>query len=141
MFIKSPVHDKRMTGSVIKRTLTMPRVTLYGIKNCDTVKKARTWLDANKVKYEFHDFRSDGIDQSRINDWIKKLDANTLVNKKSTTWRNLSEDERAMADSVSSLLALLVENPTLIKRPVMEKADTVVVGFKADNYQLIFSNQ
>ena len=130
-----------MTGSVIKKNPIMPRVTLYGIKNCDTVKKARHWLDANKVEYTFHDLRNDGIDESRINNWLDSLDGNVLLNRKSTTWRNLSDHDRAMADSDSSMAVLLAQNPTLIKRPVMEKADAVVVGFKAANYQQIFSTQ
>lgn len=109
-------------------------ITLYGIPNCDTVKKARLWLDANGKPYQFHDFRKDGLSEAEVTKWIKALGWETVLNRKGTTWRKLPEDVRENV-SESNIARLLVEQPTLIKRPVLESGSTIHCGFKADDYQ------
>ena len=93
-------------------------LTLYGIKNCDTVKKARHWLEAHGIAYQFHDFRQDGLEQKRLQSWIKALGWEAIVNKRSTTWRNLADKDKAISDAQQAV-KLLLANPTLIKRPVL----------------------
>lgn len=112
--------------------------TLYGIKNCDTVKKARTWLDTHKVDYQFHDFRSDGLSEAKVKTWLKTLGLETLVNKRSTTWKELDDATKA-AFSETTAVPVIVANPTLIKRPVLETDSTTRVGFSAADYQTLFS--
>lgn len=113
--------------------------TLYGIKNCDTVKKARKWLEHQGVDYQFHDFRQDGIDASLIKSWLKTLDWETLVNKRSTTWKQLDETTRnSLSDK--TVVEILVQNPTLIKRPVtVIDKDHVAVGFSEGNFSQLFN--
>jgi len=112
--------------------------TIYGIPNCDSVKKARKWLEAKNIEYDFVDVRENTPDASHISHWVTALGAEKMVNKRSTTWKNMSEGERLEAqtgDTVSVLLA----NPTLIKRPVLEHNKLLDVGFKADAYAAYFS--
>ncbi|MCW8826330.1 MAG: ArsC family reductase [Gammaproteobacteria bacterium] len=108
--------------------------TLYGIKNCDTVKKARKWLDSHEVEYQFHDFRVDGLSAEMIENWFSQVDWESLVNKRSTTWRQLDDAQKENIDQQSAA-GLLLENPTLIKRPVLEIGNEVLVGFSEENYQ------
>ena len=111
-------------------------VTLYGIKNCDTVKKARKWLDANSVPYTFHDFRVDGVDKTLINNFLKQIDLEILINKRGTTWRKLSEEEKEMKNKTQAI-TLLIENPAIIKRPVLDVNKTLTVGFSEESYKSI----
>jgi arsenate reductase (glutaredoxin) len=104
-------------------------ITLYGIPNCDTCRKARKWLDAEGVAHTFHDFRKDGLDAEPVAAWSEELGLDTLVNRRGTTWRHLSEDQKARLDTEPT--ALLVENPTLLKRPVVDLGDRRLVGFDA----------
>lgn len=104
-------------------------LTVYGIKNCDTVKKARKWLEAHDVDYQFHDFREDGLDKKQLSHWVEKFGWEAIVNKRSTTWRNLSDKEKGISAN-SQAIKLLLDNPTLIKRPVVVKNKTVLIGFK-----------
>jgi len=108
--------------------------TLFGIKNCDTVRKARKWLDNQQITYQFHDLREDGIDQQHIEQWLQHLDWSTLFNKRSTTFRQLTEAQKNNLNRETAI-ALMVEHPTLIKRPVMSTSGGVMVGFNADRYQ------
>lgn len=113
--------------------------TLFGIKNCDTVKKARRWLDANGVDYTFHDFRADGLDEKQVEAWVKTMGLGTLVNKRSTTWKTLSNTEKQqIADEHVYAASILVEHPTLIKRPLLETNGQARVGFKEADYSEIF---
>jgi len=111
---------------------------LYGIPNCDTVKKARTWLDQNNQAFSFHDVRKDGISTQLVEDWCQRSDWQNLVNKRSTTWKQLDSSVR---DNLSrdNVTKLLVEHPTLIKRPVLDYETGLEIGFKEANYQTIFS--
>jgi Spx/MgsR family transcriptional regulator len=113
-------------------------ITLYGIKNCDTVKKARAWLDDNSIDYRFHDFRTDGIDTATISDWLKTLGADTLVNKRGTTWRGLDAGLQALVGT-SRTADILHEHPALMKRPVLVSDGNVHCGFSDAQYKRIFS--
>ncbi|MHA7926959.1 MAG: ArsC family reductase [Marinobacter sp.] len=106
---------------------------LYGIKNCDTVKKARKWLDENGVDYQFHDFKKDGLDDPLLSSWEKALGWEALINRRGTTWRKLHEEVR---DTISAQTAhaIMLENPSIIKRPVVESGNEVRVGFNADEW-------
>lgn len=112
--------------------------TLFGIKNCDTVKKARKWLDAQGVDYRFHDFREDGLDKAQVKSWIAELGWETLVNKRSTTWKQLDAATRESLND-STVVPIILDNPTLIKRPLLDTGDHRRVGFKADDYQQLFA--
>ena len=112
-------------------------ITLYGISNCDTVKKARNWLDQAQVTYSFHDFRKDGLTPEQVTGWVSTLGWETLVNKRSTTWKALDEATRAGLND-SSVVNIILEHPTLIKRPLLDNAGDLRVGFKAIDYQKLF---
>jgi len=107
---------------------------LYGIKNCDTVKKARRWLDEHGVAYRFHDFRVDGLDEKRLARWTKELGWETLLNRRGTTWRQLPEAQRNRAGDAAGAVAVMRTHVALIKRPVLESGGALRVGFNADDY-------
>jgi len=108
--------------------------TLYGIKNCDTVKKARQWLDQNDILYQFHDFRADGLTLAQLNDFAARQDWSMLLNRSSTSWRQLSAEQQTDLTLEKALL-LMLNTPTLIKRPILDVGDKLIIGFKADHYQ------
>ncbi|MFK5913057.1 MAG: ArsC family reductase [Woeseiaceae bacterium] len=109
-------------------------ITLYGIKNCDTVKKARRFLESNNKEYQFHDFREDGLDKKQLTGWVEQLTWEAVVNKRSTTWRNLSDKDKTITTNAQAI-KLLLANPTLIKRPVVEKDKTILIGFKENEFK------
>jgi len=113
-------------------------ITLYGIKNCDTVKKARKWLETHGIDYQFHDFRDDGLERKAVARWMKELGWETLVNKRSTRWKALDAASRDSMDADSALAAIL-EQPTLIKRPLLDTGQERHTGFSAASYQKIFN--
>lgn len=113
-------------------------ITLYGIKNCDTVKKARDWLTKNNIDYRFHDFRVDGLDQAQVKNWITDIGLENLVNKRSTTWKELDDSVKNNFNEKTAE-AVIVENPTLIKRPLLDTGKQKHVGFKEAEYTKIFS--
>lgn len=106
-------------------------ITLYGIPNCDTVKKARTWLTAQGIDYTFHDFKKQGVPEAEVDRWLKSVPWETLVNRKGTTWRQLDEATRAAVVDAASAKALMLTQASVIKRPVVQWADGVTVGFDA----------
>lgn len=110
---------------------------LYGIKNCDTVKKARQWLDQQGIEHQFHDVRVDGLDAAQIDAWRQQVAWEALLNKRSTTWKQLDETSKASVNS-DTVTDVLLANPTLIKRPVLEYSGKVHIGFKAAEYAVIF---
>ena len=116
----------------------MTETILYGIKNCDTVKKARHWLDEQQVSYRFHDVRTDGLDSQMIERWITTAGWEKVLNKVGTTWRKLDPavKEHVSADNV---VDLLMKYPTMIKRPVLDQNGTITVGFRPDQYTLLFN--
>ena len=109
-------------------------IHLYGIPNCDTVKKARVWLDAAGKAYTFHDYKKEGADPERIAGWIAAAGLDVVVNRKGTTFRALSDDDKARAADAATAPALLVANPSVIKRPIAEHDGGLLVGFKADDW-------
>ena len=106
-------------------------ITLYGIPNCDTVKKARAALADKGHEVAFHDFRKDGLSGEQVKGWLAQVPMDLLLNKRGTSWRKLSDADKANEDE-AHLIALMVENPTLIKRPVIEHEGRVTVGFAKD---------
>ena len=112
--------------------------TLYGIKNCDAVKKARDWLTKSGIDYRFHDFRADGLEKAQVKEWINEIGLETLVNKRSTTWKELAESVKANFDE-GSAVDVILENPTLIKRPLLTTNKQILVGFKEAEYLNIFN--
>ncbi len=115
----------------------MADITLYGIKNCDTVRKARRWLDDHHIHYNFHDFRADGLTKTKVNQWLKEIDQDILVNRRGTTWRKLTDEQKAVS-SKSAIADLLVEQPAIIKRPVLDNNGTLHVGFNDAKYKELF---
>jgi arsenate reductase len=109
-------------------------VILYGIANCDTVKKARAWLDQHGVEYRFHDYKVAGVEGDRLRKWCAQLGWEALLNRAGTTFRKLPETEKA-ASNVEEAIALMRAHPSAIKRPVLERGRKVVVGFKPELYQ------
>ena len=110
---------------------------LYGIKNCDTVKKARRWLETNAIDYQFHDLREQGLDRAMIDQWLQSVDISQLLNKRSTTWKNLDASVRDDLQE-GDIPDLLVTNPTLVKRPVLEQGGKAMVGFNDKTYSTFF---
>lgn len=109
--------------------------TMYGIKNCDTIKKARKWLDENNIPYVFHDYRKEGLTEALLRTFTENLDWQTLVNKRGTTWHQLSEDKKNTIIDVDSAIFLMLDNPAIIKRPILVSADNrYIVGFNANDY-------
>jgi arsenate reductase len=109
-------------------------ITIYGIKSCDTMKKARAWLDANGLAYDFHDYKTQGIDKSRLERWAKAVGWEILLNRAGTTFRNLPE-ERKKDLTQAKAIALMIEQPSMIKRPVLQVGEAVLVGFKPEVYE------
>jgi arsenate reductase (glutaredoxin) len=113
-------------------------ITLYGIKNCDTMKKARAWLDARGVDYAFHDYKVSGIDRTTLEDWAREAGWETLLNRAGTTFRKLPDKEREGVTEKKAI-ALMLAQPSMIKRPVLEAGGTLLVGFKAEQYEKLFA--
>ena len=108
-------------------------VTLYGIPNCDTVKKARVWLEQNGVDHVFHDYRKAGIDRARLEGWVAEHGWETILNRAGTTFRALPDADRAGLDAEKAV-ALMLAQPSMIKRPVLDLEDRTLVGFKPERY-------
>jgi arsenate reductase len=108
--------------------------TLYGIKNCDTVKKTRKWLNANTIAYQFHDFRTDGLERKLLLKLEASLGWENMLNRRSTSWRQLDDKQKGDLSS-DKAIALMLETPTLIKRPVLDTGEQILIGFKLDDYQ------
>ena len=108
--------------------------TLYGIKACDTMKKARTWLDERGIAYDFHDYKSAGIDRERLQHWCAEHGWETILNRAGTTFRKLADEQKADLDQAKAI-ELMLAQPSMIKRPVLDLGERTLVGFKPDNYQ------
>jgi Spx/MgsR family transcriptional regulator len=109
---------------------------LYGIVNCDTMKKARAWLDSHGVAYEFHDYKKVGIAREKLEDWIGKAGWEVLLNRAGTTFRKLPDEAKQNIDEAKAI-RLMLEQPSMIKRPVFERGKTVVVGFSPEKYSAL----
>jgi len=106
---------------------------MYGIRNCDTIKKARAWLDARGVNYAFHDYKVSGIDRARLEGWCKELGWNALLNRSGTTFRKLPEADKKVSDARKAV-ALMLAQPSMIRRPVLEAGGRLLVGFSPEAY-------
>lgn len=113
--------------------------TLYGIPNCDQLRKARAWLDRHTVSYAFHDFRKSGIMRQQIDLWLQDIEWEILLNRKSSTWRTLSNERKTAINDASSATSLMLEAPSIIKRPVLVLDGRTYVGFDEVTYQRIFN--
>ena len=114
-------------------------IHLYGIPNCDTVKKSRNWLDAKGLEYTFHDYKKEGADPAKLEAWIAAKGIETVLNKRGTTYRKLTDAEKADAADSHKAVALLVQHPSMIKPPVVEHGSTILVGFKEDEWSASLS--
>ncbi|MFM9845713.1 MAG: ArsC family reductase [Hyphomicrobiaceae bacterium] len=113
-------------------------VKIYGIKNCDTMKKARAWLDGHGVTYTFHDYKVQGIDRSRLEAWARDVSWETLINRAGTTFRKLPDGDKANLDKQKAI-ALMLAQPSIIKRPVLDVGRRLLVGFKPELYTEAFA--
>ena len=109
-------------------------ITIYGIRNCDTVKKARAWLDGRGVRHNFHDYRADGLDPSLLRLWCDTLGWETVLNRASTTFRDLPDADKQGLDA-GKAMALMLAQPSMIKRPVLDAGGRLTVGFKPERYE------
>jgi arsenate reductase len=112
-------------------------VTIYGIKNCDTMKKARAWLDAHGVTYAFHDYKAAGIERAKLEAWARKVGWERLLNRAGRTFRTLP-DSQQKGVTEKTAMALMLEQPSMIKRPVLEVGGNLLVGFKPEQYAKAF---
>jgi arsenate reductase (glutaredoxin) len=115
-------------------------IAIYGIKNCDTMKKARGWLDACGVAYVFHDYKSEGVERARLERWVREAGWETLLNRAGSTFRALPDEEKAGLTEAKAV-ALMQAQPTMIKRPVLELGGGLLVGFKPEQYRKAFAQQ
>ncbi len=113
-------------------------VTIYGIKNCDTMKKARAWLDEHGVAYAFHDYKSEGVARAKLEGWVKEAGWETVLNRAGTTFRKLPDKDREGLTEKKAV-ALMLEQPSMIKRPVLEVGGKLMVGFKPEVYAKAFA--
>lgn len=118
--------------------------TIYGIKNCDTMKKAQKWLDGNGINFEFHDYRKQGINSDMVLKFADALGWDSIINKRGTTFRNLSDEQKAIlvnaTEQAEAAALLLTENEAVIKRPILVHEDNYYVGFKDADYQGYFAS-
>src|ERR1700744_5682513 len=113
-------------------------VKIFGIKNCDTMKKARTWLEGHKVDYRFHDYKSAGIDRPMLEGWVKKVGWEVLLNRAGTTFKKLpNADKEGLTEKKA--IALMLAQPSMIKRPILERGSKLLAGFNADLYEKLFA--
>ncbi len=111
--------------------------TIYGIKNCDTMKKARTWLEGHKVAYQFHDYKAQGIDKPTLEGWVEKAGWEVLLNRAGTTFKKLSDaDKEGLTEKKA--IALMLTQPSMIKRPVLEAKGKLTIGFRPEDYKKLF---
>jgi Spx/MgsR family transcriptional regulator len=111
------------------------RVTIFGIRNCDTIKKAQAWLDGRGIAYDFHDYKTHGVERSRLEAWAREVGWETLLNRAGTTFRKLSEaDKTGLTEDKA--IALMLDQPSLIKRPVLDTGGRIVVGFRPQAYEI-----
>jgi arsenate reductase (glutaredoxin) len=113
-------------------------VTVYGIENCDQVRKAKSWLNRHEHVFQFHDYRKQGLTEAMLQAWLRHVPWDALLNKRGTTWRQLDESRRALITDQTSAVDLMLENPTLIKRPILVQGDDVLVGFSEAVYEKHF---
>ena len=109
-------------------------IKIYGIPNCDTMKKARRWLEANGIEYDFHDYKKLGVPEKNLKSWVKHTGWETILNKRGTTWRKLDDEIKDNIDGAAAIQVML-NNPSIIKRPVLESGKLLLTGFNLDEYK------
>jgi arsenate reductase (glutaredoxin) len=109
-------------------------LTIYGIPNCDTMKKAMTWLNMNKLSFAFHNYKTEGISKAKLEAWCKQAGWEVLLNKKSTTWRELPAAEQQKVTTQAAAIKLMMSQNSIIKRPVLEHPKGLLIGFKEEEY-------
>jgi arsenate reductase (glutaredoxin) len=112
-------------------------ITIYGIKNCDTMKKARTWLDSQNIAHDFHDYKAAGIDKATLEGWVKKVGWQVLINRAGTTFRKLPDADKEDITEKKAV-ALMLAQPSMIKRPVLDAKGRLTVGFTPEEYKKLF---
>jgi len=117
----------------------MPVITIFGIKNCDTMQKAFRWLDSKQVAYTFHDIKKGTLTGEDITFWLKDLDIEEIINKKGTTWRKCSEVEKSSISNPNKAIALILKNPSIVKRPLLQMGKKHIVGFVPEQWDILFS--
>ncbi len=115
------------------------KTTMFGIPNCDTIKKAKKWLEVENIAYEFHDYRKQGVDAALVTEFCDALGWEVVLNKRGTTYRQLPQEQKDSLNQENAI-QLLVENPAMIKRPILKVNDQLHIGFKADQYATIFNS-
>ena len=108
---------------------------IYGIKNCDTMKKAFNWLSKNNISYVFHDYKKSGIDRETIKGWLKHFAIDQIINTKGTTWKKLSDNEKDSIQDEAKAIKLMIENPSMIKRPILMFNHSFLLGFKEEEWE------
>ncbi len=117
----------------------MAEVVVFGIENCDQVRKARTWLRARRIEHRFHDLRRDGLDLQRLSFWLARVPWDSLLNRRGLAWRRLDAERRAAVTDQASASELMLSEPLLVKRPVLQMPDQIVVGFSEPLYAGLFA--
>lgn len=115
----------------------MNRVEMFGIPNCDTIKKARKWLDSEGIEYQFHNYKKEGVNAEFLSQWCEAKGWETLLNRRGTTWRKLPDDVKESVNETNAI-QLMVDHPSMIKRPVLVIDSDITIGFSADVYQALF---
>jgi arsenate reductase len=110
-------------------------IHIYGIKNCDTMKKAFTWLDDHGISYTFHDYKKLGITPDKLNEWLKTIPLNKLINTKGTTFKKLTHEQQESMHDTSQAIELMVNQPSMIKRPLVEKNNLILLGFEVNAWE------
>ncbi len=113
-------------------------IKIFGIPNCNTVKKARDWLTSNNIPYEFVDFKKQIPTEPQVQGWLARVELDQLINRKGTTWRSLSEDQQKLAQTQAGAIALMLSKPSVIKRPVLQSEDQIMLGFDETKYANFF---
>ena len=112
-------------------------IKIYGIPNCDTMKKARKWLDDQHIEYQFHNYKKEGLDESLLKSWVKQLGWEILLNKRGMMWRKLDDEIKRNIDAALAIKVML-DTPSIIKRPLLDTGSALHVGFSEDQYRRIF---
>jgi arsenate reductase len=126
------IWDRRVSGHFFKARRNV--IVIYGIRNCDTMKKARAWLEARKIAYRFHDYKADGVEKPRLEYWASQLGWEALLNRAGTTFRKLPEADRSGVTEKKAI-ALMLAQPSMIKRPILEKGGKIAAGFRPEQYE------
>ena len=118
--------------------MSLMAITLYGIPNCQTVKKARVWLESHQIDYHFYDFKKQGVGEELIQQWLKHVEWTQLINRSGMTYRNLTDQQKEQSQTQSGAIQLMMQNTSMIKRPIVANSKMLCLGFKETDYQSLF---